>query len=202
MLSKAVIERLRSRRRIWLVSFDCGVWAAGLALAAIARVEFQPAQVSWLAVCLAWMFVTSIYLVAALTGGIHTGRARLASLEEMVTLGLVTAGSAGLLFAVNLATAGAWLPRSVPFTGAFITLTLMAAGRATWRVIEEAGRVTPAMESSQPVLILGAGDGGRQLIRSMHRDPSATWCPVALVDDDPSKRSLRLDGVAVDGHVR
>jgi FlaA1/EpsC-like NDP-sugar epimerase len=51
-------------------------------------------------------------------------------------------------------------------------------------------------------LVVGAGDAGRDLVVSMLRDPDATWNPVGLLDDDPSKRHLRLRGVPVVGDTR
>jgi FlaA1/EpsC-like NDP-sugar epimerase len=54
-------------------------------------------------------------------------------------------------------------------------------------------------EGDTPVLILGAGEAGRQLIRSMQRDVSRNWCPIALLDDHPHKRFLQIHGVPVLG---
>jgi FlaA1/EpsC-like NDP-sugar epimerase len=47
--------------------------------------------------------------------------------------------------------------------------------------------------------VAGAGEGGRQLVLSMLRDPDSEWRPVALVDDDPLKRHRRIRGVQVMG---
>ena len=49
------------------------------------------------------------------------------------------------------------------------------------------------------VLVIGAGEAGRELIGSMLRDPQRTWHPVGLLDDDPYKRHRRLRGVPVLG---
>ncbi|NLC99122.1 MAG: polysaccharide biosynthesis protein, partial [Actinomycetales bacterium] len=46
---------------------------------------------------------------------------------------------------------------------------------------------------------IGAGDGGRDLVRSMHGDPMRAWDPVAFLDDDPLKRHFRFQGVTVQG---
>ena len=47
--------------------------------------------------------------------------------------------------------------------------------------------------------MIGAGDGGRQLIKSMHHDATSRWYPVGILDDDPHNRYLRIDGVPVIG---
>ncbi|WP_307785242.1 nucleoside-diphosphate sugar epimerase/dehydratase [Janibacter melonis] len=49
------------------------------------------------------------------------------------------------------------------------------------------------------VLIIGAGDGGRQVVRSLVRDRGARMHPVGILDDDPRKRRLRIEGVRVLG---
>ena len=50
-----------------------------------------------------------------------------------------------------------------------------------------------------PVLVFGAGEAGAQLVRSMLRNPNSHYRPVALLDDDPSKAKLRIQGVPVRG---
>jgi UDP-GlcNAc:undecaprenyl-phosphate/decaprenyl-phosphate GlcNAc-1-phosphate transferase len=51
----------------------------------------------------------------------------------------------------------------------------------------------------RPVLIYGAGVGGSLLVRVLLEDPSLGLFPVGLIDDDPAKRRLRLEGVPVVG---
>jgi FlaA1/EpsC-like NDP-sugar epimerase len=47
---------------------------------------------------------------------------------------------------------------------------------------------------------MGAGEGATQVIRAMLRSPFSPYVPVALLDDDPSKRTLRVMGVPVAGN--
>jgi FlaA1/EpsC-like NDP-sugar epimerase len=49
------------------------------------------------------------------------------------------------------------------------------------------------------VLIIGGGEGGRELIGSMHRDPAGTWRPVGILDDDALKRYRRIRRIPVLG---
>jgi FlaA1/EpsC-like NDP-sugar epimerase len=50
-----------------------------------------------------------------------------------------------------------------------------------------------------PVLIYGAGAGGALLVHVLLEDPAFGLFPVGCIDDDPSKRRLRLEGVQVVG---
>jgi FlaA1/EpsC-like NDP-sugar epimerase len=43
------------------------------------------------------------------------------------------------------------------------------------------------------VLIVGAGDGGRLLLRELARNPELGYRPVGFVDDDPRKLHVRID---------
>ena len=46
---------------------------------------------------------------------------------------------------------------------------------------------------ARSVLIVGAGDGGRLLLREILRNPGLGYRPVGFVDDDPRKRHMRVD---------
>ena len=49
------------------------------------------------------------------------------------------------------------------------------------------------------VLIAGAGEGGRMVVREIVRNRELGLTPVGFLDDDPRKRGLRIDGVRVRG---
>jgi FlaA1/EpsC-like NDP-sugar epimerase len=51
------------------------------------------------------------------------------------------------------------------------------------------------------VLIVGAGDGGRLVLREILRNRELGLRPVGFADDDPRKRGLRMDGVTVRGNT-
>ncbi len=56
-----------------------------------------------------------------------------------------------------------------------------------------------ARKGARGLLIVGAGDGGRLVLREILRNPELGLKPVGFVDDDPTKRRLRIDGVKVLG---
>jgi FlaA1/EpsC-like NDP-sugar epimerase len=49
------------------------------------------------------------------------------------------------------------------------------------------------------LLIVGAGDGGRLVLREIVRNPDLGLSPIGFVDDDPTKHRMRIDGVRVLG---
>jgi len=193
-----VTERFRGRRQLWLTLFDCGAWGLALSIAALARMDFAASLVPWMHVLIAWLLVAAIHIAVGWVGHLHHGRAALGSLEEMMLLGVVTGAAGSTLFAINLVLPNLLLPRSVPLVAGFMAIAAMSWGRASWRRWSEFER-SPGRDTAPAVLILGAGDAGRQLIRSMQREAARNWRPVALLDDDLRKRHLRMHGVPVLG---
>jgi FlaA1/EpsC-like NDP-sugar epimerase len=60
-------------------------------------------------------------------------------------------------------------------------------------VFERPVRGFHASKGARDVLIVGAGDGGRLVLREIVRNPALGYRPVGFADDDPRKRGLRLD---------
>jgi FlaA1/EpsC-like NDP-sugar epimerase len=56
-------------------------------------------------------------------------------------------------------------------------------------------------KGERSVLIVGAGDGGRLVLREIVRNRGLGLQPVGFLDDDPRKRGLRIDGVKVRGNT-
>jgi FlaA1/EpsC-like NDP-sugar epimerase len=201
----AVIDRLSRRRHFWLMTFDACVWIFAVAFAALARLDFDPGNVHWGITLAAGIAAAALFTLIAWPARLHDGRASLGSLEEMIQLGAAALGAGVTVYFANLFVTVMWptgpyLPRSVPLMATLCAILVMAWGRAMVRAIRE-NAATPQDHShrGQPVLVIGAGDGGKQLIKSMHRDPSSRWYPVGILDDDPHNRYLRIDGVPVLG---
>jgi dTDP-glucose 4,6-dehydratase len=75
------------------------------------------------------------------------------------------------------------------------------AGMFAWRFLVRSMRNHSAVAGAQErrAIVFGAGEAGRRLVRSMMRDPDSGFTPVALLDDDKTKKHLRIDGVRVRG---
>ena len=81
-----------------------------------------------------------------------------------------------------------------------LVLTLVGGARFAARTIHERPlRGFRAGKDARGLLIVGAGDGGRLVLREILRNPELGLKPVGFVDDDPTKRRLRIDGVRVLG---
>src|SRR3954468_5937791 len=81
-----------------------------------------------------------------------------------------------------------------------LTLVLVGGARFVARIVYEGPvRGFRARADARRVLIVGAGEGGRLVLREVLRNPQLGLDPVGFVDDDPLKRGIRVDGVKVLG---
>jgi FlaA1/EpsC-like NDP-sugar epimerase len=84
----------------------------------------------------------------------------------------------------------------------YLLLLGVFVGGARWlarAVYERPLRGFRARKDARGVLIVGAGDGGALVLREILRNPGLGLRPVGFVDDDPTKRRMRIEGVPVLG---
>ncbi|HEY2181689.1 MAG TPA: nucleoside-diphosphate sugar epimerase/dehydratase [Solirubrobacteraceae bacterium] len=96
------------------------------------------------------------------------------------------------------------LPNGVIVLFFLLALVLLVGVRAIVRSIYERRPLAAFRgggKGQRSVLIAGAGDGGRLVLREIVRNRGLGLTPVGFVDDDPAKRRLRFDGVRVRGNT-
>jgi FlaA1/EpsC-like NDP-sugar epimerase len=93
------------------------------------------------------------------------------------------------------------VPLSVLVLYGLLMLVLIGGSRfAVQMVYERPVRWFRPRRGARSVLIVGAGDGGRLLLREIMRNPDLGYQPVGFIDDDPRKQRARIDrGVHVLG---
>jgi FlaA1/EpsC-like NDP-sugar epimerase len=96
------------------------------------------------------------------------------------------------------------LPNGVVVLFALLALVFLVGVRALARSVYERRPLAAfrgGRKGQRSVLIAGAGDGGRLVLREIVRNRGLGLAPVGFVDDDPSKQRLRIDGVRVRGNT-
>lgn len=194
-----VLAWLGRRRTELQVSIDVLAWALALSVATTARWDFRFEPVYAHGLALSILLAAVLQVAAGYWTGLYRGRRRFGSFEEIALLAPATAFTAGVLLVTDLGSGSPRLvPLSVPVMGGVAAFVGMGAARYAWRLRLDRLR-RPSGADMERVVVVGAGEGGTQAITSMLRDPASPYLPVALLDDDPRKRRLRILGVPVVG---
>ncbi len=127
---------------------------------------------------------------------------RFTSVRDLQAIVLAAIASSLLVTAVL----SSWLPgdvevvpRGVLMIDLVLTLTLVGGARFVVRSLVERPPRGQLAKPGREVLICGAGNAGNLLLREMKRNRALGYTPVGLIDDDPRKRRLRVQGTRVRG---
>jgi FlaA1/EpsC-like NDP-sugar epimerase len=90
------------------------------------------------------------------------------------------------------------LPRSVAIMDLLLTLALIAGARLLARTVIERPR-SGVVARGREVIVVGAGDAGRTVVEEMQRSRMLRYTPIGFVDDDATKKNIRILGVRVLG---
>jgi FlaA1/EpsC-like NDP-sugar epimerase len=96
------------------------------------------------------------------------------------------------------------LPVGVAVLFALLALVFLVGVRALARSVYERRPLAAfrgGRKGERTILIAGAGEGGRMVLREIMRNRELGLVPVGFLDDDPGKRGLRIDGVRVRGNT-
>jgi len=96
------------------------------------------------------------------------------------------------------------LPLGVIVLFFLLALSALVGLRVLARALRERrlqGAFRGVREGERGVLIVGAGEGGRLVLREIARNRELGLAPVGFLDDDPRKRGMRIDGVRVRGNT-
>ncbi|MCD4523774.1 nucleoside-diphosphate sugar epimerase/dehydratase [Nocardioides sp. cx-173] len=193
-----LVPVLRRRRALLSIVYDVVAWVVAYYTVAWLRLDAVDATVPWGGIGLTALATATLYVALASTVRLHQGRAKTGSLDQMLMLGMAVMTAGALVFALNWV--GQWIPRSVPAGATLGALVAAAWGRAIWRRMWERD-LDLGHGDGVRVIVVGAGEAARELVGSMVRDPTRTWRPVGLLDDDSHKRHLRIRNIPVLGTI-
>lgn len=186
-------------RRGALAIWDVLCWTAGAAVVIGLRYSFRISEVQWEGVLRYLVLSWALLVVVGLVTKFYRGRFLVGSFDEALGLALHFLGVAALTV-VTAPLLNPSLPRSLPVLAPPIALVGAAAGRWFYRALRDRG--DEVRENGRPLLIYGAGDAGRQVLRLVRTDRSLQLRAVGFLDDNPGKRHLRINGVPVVGSGR
>ena len=181
--------------------YDAIVWVSGLCYAAWVTGDLQGNAAGRPVLAGAVLVVPVLSVLCGLLAGLYRGRHPRGTIDEVISVFV-----AGGLMLVPLALLSGVVdgqrdPVRTVAGGALIALPTIAVARyvvftarqgARWR------RRSPAAGGVK-VIVFGAGEAGTALVRRLLDEPEGTYRPVAILDDDPAKRRLRVHGIPVLG---
>lgn len=199
--NKIRLRRARVRSFIRL-NVDCAIWLGATITAVILRYEFRFEEVNWLSIISLGIAAGLLHVILGSSLGLYSGRYQYGSFVEVrsLTIAVVIETiilSMALILVVTILPEPTGIPRSSVLIAFPLALLVMFGLRYLWRLQSERSRQPNGQAS--PTLVVGAGNAGELIVRSMMTDPDSELRPVGLLDDDLTKRRLQLHGVSVLG---
>jgi FlaA1/EpsC-like NDP-sugar epimerase len=194
--------RLVSRSRLWRVAADALLVTLAWYLAFQVRFDKGvPARYDEFLAGEVFVAVVGIKLVVFVLFGLYHHWWRYVSIRDMWRAVLaVTVGSAAAVGFIYLwdPVPGWNLPRGIIAIDWMFTLGFVVGARVLARTLVERAK-RGIVTRRKAALIVGAGDAGQMVIREMLKNPQLGYSPIGLVDDQESKKNMRLHGVRVLG---
>lgn len=192
------LTRLFTRYRFLLQGgYDAAAWFVGLWVGTLLRYELEVSQVDHGNVVLLALVAGGLQLLVGRLVGLYVHRWRYGTFDEITAAVRATAAVTTMTALIDVLPEGDnLLPLSATIVAGFIALAVMFAGRFMWRI--QLDRWTRADgDGREPTIVFGAGNGGLQIVTAMIG--SGPYHPVAILDDNPDLRNLRVKGVRVHG---
>lgn len=193
-----ILPKLLLRYRRWCTGlFQACLIFCSLIFAWLLRFDFTLAHRSVLVPAIPVLL--AVRLAALACFGLLRGWWRYAGFKDGIDiLKAVAAGSVLFWLAMRYALRTTSFPRSVYVLEALFTAGLLVGVRLLSRVLAESMRED--ISSCKRVILIGAGSAAHTILREIRR-PGSRYVAVGCLDDDRSKRSIRIHDVPVLGKV-
>ena len=192
----------RSFRTVIECGYDALAWVCGLLAAAWVTRDLA-ARTGALTMIWAVPAVCLLSAASGLLAGLYRGRYERGSMDEVMGVGMSACVMTLFLALVSPALVSSALvtgQRAALLTvagGAVFAAPAMLGGRYMAFAVRQRSR-KPTSEAVD-VIVFGAGDAGSILISRLTHELDSVYRPVAILDDDPAKRRLRIQGIPVRG---
>ena len=144
--------------------------------------------------------VVGLRVISFLVLGMHRVSWRYASARDIFPVVLSVLGSTALIVPIVLFMWQGQFPRSIFAIDAILSLLLVGGARYSYRLADElmtslgAGR-------REKAIVIGAGSAGNLTVKAMLSSKLMNYWPVAILDDNPLKRGMTLQGISIFGRV-
>ena len=193
-------------RKLLLLATDMGLLVFSYYIAILLRFAESdesgkiPQVVATMAHHLPWML--AIYAVVFWLGGLYEVMWQYAGVRDLARVVMLACIATGFLLIGNQLVEGV-LYRTVLVIGAILSMAMIGGIRMLWRLVRFTLLRPDAAKNrnaENPLLVVGAGNAGAWAV-NLCKQRSSFGYPVVMVDDDPAKRNLRVQGVPVRGSI-
>ena len=142
-------------------------------------------------------FILLIKLVLSYQCGLMHGWWRYVGMSDLLDISKASVLSSSVIFCLL---EGVFrfqgYPRSVVVIDLFLTIMMLGGARFAVRAYTERAR---SEGNQRNTLIVGAGEAGSAVVRELKQNSRLNYNPVGFVDDDLSKKGVKIHGVKVLG---
>ena len=190
--------RLREWRAIAVFGFDLVAVVLAWFFAFQLRFDFAPPTEQIQLMLRVLLLLLPLEVLLFRTTGLYRGIWAFSSLPDLARIlkAVIFSALALIALATFLAPEPA-IPRAVLVVYPMLLVLLMGGGRAAYRMWKEHRLYGALHQQGTPVLVLGAGRAGANLVQELAR--SREWRVIGLLDDDPSKLQREIHGQRVLG---
>ena len=192
---------LRYPKRLLIVGNDIICTILSLLLAYFLRFNFSIPEIYFPAIAKSLFILVFFRVFSSFIFGLYGGVLRYASVDDLLRiLKAVTFGTLLFITSIGFLFNFIGFPRSVFLIDWFVILVFMGGSRFLYRIVREVYIMPKHFEVRRKVLIIGAGDVGEMILRSIKREKDIPYEAVGFLDDNPDKIG-RIHGVEVLGDI-
>lgn len=191
------------KRVFFFIITDFVLFIASLFLAFLLRVGYTPILDNLQMIFYTACIFALVKIIMKLFTGAYSLSWRYFSIRDavLVWMSLFFAQIINVLIFISMMyfIGGGYMPRTIYFLDFFISISLVTIVRSSKRLLLMLKNSN--IDRNISTIILGAGDGGEQIIRDMLNNTENKYNPVAILDDNKSKFGTRIHGVNVIGSI-
>ncbi len=188
----------RRSRNVLEAGHDVAAWLCGLLAAGWVTRDLAGQGPRPYVIVRTALIIGLAAVACGLLAGLYRRRNQRGSLGEVVAVAVAVGGTALALAVLGgLLMPGQRAPLATVTGAALFTLPAMLGGRYVAFAFRQ--RCRAAATSAVKVIIFGAGSAGTQLVHRLAGQRGSEYRPVAMLDDDPALRRLRIRGIPVLG---
>lgn len=197
-------------RRVALMLLDCGLIVLCYYIAILLRFDGSDAArrpVIIQAMLPMLPYVLPIYMIVFWFGGLYEIMWEYAGMRDLARLTCLSGLATGMTLLFDMLFRSRPISGTVFIIGAVFNTAAVAGVRFLWRLLRVLSKTWKEREGIRgregrpPLLIVGAGNAGAWAVSLCKGKNRGFGNPVCIVDDDLTKRGLRIQGVPVRGTI-